>query len=352
MRLHHSTTPTALLALAICLCLVAPQHASAWIRRLRQPPAIIFSNQLYAEARALTAVGVARIVNARAASMEMDNAVKWVNTYFERRQLNKKYRAAEHPSYLKRQKEQQKKRREIIAYDLSDSLGADLSGELNWMLREILANSSYLEFMSDGPNSVISSEHDWPLRPTERHEIQLTEGKLAGGKTLKFRADTAEVLETRWPMVLRGDRYKAARKEFEDARDWAVAELNNDKEVTNRGAEKLMAAIDRLTSELNAAYPREGFKTLSPPDFLAYQAAKRCLQTLAGSTFRLIETNSAIAFDESYRFQGKTVAELLQHMMSRGLEFAPAEPGGEGVYRTLYQSVRGFYLALVPEPIR
>lgn len=339
------------LVLSVCLCLAATRDASAQIRRLRRPPAIIYSNLLYAEAQALTQFGVARIVNAKAASMEMDNAVKWVNTYFKRRQLNRKYRAAEHTSYLEHAEKRKETYHRIIDKNLVPP-NSDLSNELNLMLREILAHSSYADFMSDTPNSMISSEHNAELDKRERHEIQLTEGKLAGGRSMKFRADKAEVLETdRWPMALRDDRFNEARKKFEEARDWAVAELKNDEhQVSNRGADKLMAAVDGLTSKLSEVYPRERLRTISPRDFHDFDTAKHFIQSLVGSTLRLIETNSAVAFDESYRFQGKTVAELLQHMLTRGLEFAPAEPGGEGVYRKLYQSVRGFYKEIVPDP--
>ncbi|HVC98206.1 MAG TPA: hypothetical protein VND64_31335 [Pirellulales bacterium] len=338
------------LALVLGLWLLAEQNASAQvIRRCPQSTAAMLSNQIYADARMLINLGVARKLHAEAASMEMDNAVKWVNTYFERRRLNSEARAAENPSYLDKSEKRQQTYRRIHEKSLLP-LNSDLSDDLNWMLREILANTSFAEFMSDTPNSMISSEHNAELTTAERHQIWLTEGKLAGEKAIKIRADTAEVLEANWPPVLRDKKFQAARKAFENAREWAIAELKNDKELTEKGAERLMAAVDRLTAELTAEYPRERFKTISPRDWLDYDRAKRRLQELAGSIYRLIETNSAVAFDDSYRFQGKSVAELLQHMMSRGLEFAPADPGGEAAYKKLYNSVRGFYLQLVPDP--
>ncbi|OYV89220.1 MAG: hypothetical protein B7Z73_07040, partial [Planctomycetia bacterium 21-64-5] len=137
-------------------------------------------------------------MNAKAASMEMDNAVKWVNTYFKRKQLNQKWRATLRPPYIDREEKRQEMYRRLIDKNLAASSG-DLTDELNWMLRELLANTSYEEFMSDTPNSMISSEHNARLSDSDRHQIQMTEGKLAGGKAIKIRADTAEVLETRWP---------------------------------------------------------------------------------------------------------------------------------------------------------
>ena len=62
----------------------------------------------------------------------------------------------------------------------------------------------------------------------------------------------------------------------------------------------------------------------------------------------MIETQSEVAFDASYRFQGDSVAQLLQHMMNKGLEFAPPEPGDEAVYRRVFSAVRALYLKTVP----
>lgn len=108
-------------------------------------------------------------------------------------------------------------------------------------------------------------------------------------------------------------------------------------------------AVDRLSDELKVAYPAERRKKSSAREVMAYVAGEQFLRSLAMSTFRLIETDSALAFDKSYRFQGESVAELLRHLMSKGLELAPCEKGGEPVYRRLYTSVRGYYMQLVPK---
>ena len=50
------------------------------------------------------------------------------------------------------------------------------------------------------------------------------------------------------------------------------------------------------------------------------------------------------------RFQGDTVIRLLEHMYKNGFEFASPEPGGEGVYKNLFQSLRSLYVSIGPEP--
>ena len=294
------------------------------------------------------ASGIARKLHAEAASLEMDNAVKWVNTYFERRRLNREYRAEEHPGFLERQDKRRAQYRRIIEHDLQGSLGADLSDELNWMLREILATASFSAFMSDHPKSLLTSPDNLPLSIDERRRIRVTEGGGAGKKGLVFGLDPDQVLEPHWPLALREKRLQPARQAFEEARDWALADLKMEHQIRDDNQARLMKAVDRLSDELNAAWPRQRRQT--PHDFFTYLSAKRYLQTLAVSTYRLVETDNPAAFDDSYRFRGKTVGDLLQHMMSKGLEFAPAEAGGEPVYQKLFGSVRAFYLRLVPKP--
>ena len=345
------------LALALGAWLIAPRDAPAQvIARCPRSSVSLLTDAIFydaavllnAQGNFLVSAAVARNLNAEAASKEMDNSVKWVSTYFERRRLNREARAAENPGYLDRQEKQQETYRRRIDKNLAS--GTDLSDELNFMLRGLLANASPSIFMSDQAGSLISSEDNVPLSADDRHQVRVTEGKLAGGKALVFRVDTAEILETRWPPVLREERFDAARTAFENARDWAIDDLKTEKEVRLTNEKRLKAAVDRLSSELIAAYPRERCKTFSPQEGLAFIDAQRFLRSLAMSTFRLIETNSSLAFDRTFRFQGKSVGELLQHMVGKGLEFAPPEPGGEPTYRTLYYSVRAFYERLVPEP--
>ncbi|HVC94125.1 MAG TPA: hypothetical protein VND64_10570, partial [Pirellulales bacterium] len=268
-----------------------------------------FSNQIFAQAAVLRADGdflvsmaVARNLNAEAASKEMDNAIKWVNTFFERRRLNREWRDAEHIDYLERKEKGRKQQRRIIEGNL-DALGADLSDELNFMVGELAAYTSYSIFLS---REVLGSPDDAPLSDEEKARIFVNEGKRAGGKSRRFAVDMAEELATRlWPPALRGESFAEARSEFEKARDAIKRTMNPDNEA------RLMKAVDQLSDELNTAFPRERRKRLSPDDFFAYLAAKRYVQSLALSTFRLIETQRPLAADESFCFNGKTVGELL-----------------------------------------
>lgn len=337
----------------VCLAGASASQAQG-IRRLARSPLALRSNQIFNDAAYLNAQGdflvsaaVARNLNADAASKEMDNLLKSDQIYFERRKLNREAREAEHPGYLERLEISKKQYRRVIDQDLAAQRG-DLSEMLNWMLRDLQANTSPSIFMSDHPGSLINSEDNVDLSGDERSQIFVREGNTTGKQAFKYRVDTAE-LDARWPTLLREERFDAVRKAFVNARDTAAGDLLDDKEVALASQKQLRAALASLRAELDA-YRRELPKPLSPRDGLPYVNAKDHVVSLERSIKRMVEMRSAAAFDGSFRFQGKSVGELLQHMMIRGLEFAKAEPGGEAAYRTVYGSLRAFYLRLVPNP--
>lgn len=354
-RSPRTTRCWLLLALTLCAWLLAPPDASAQFVRCPRSSVSLLTETIFAEAALVNAqanflksYAEARMLHAEATSKEMDNSVKWVSTYFERRQLNRDARAAENPGYIERLEKRQERYRRMVDKNLP-AMGTDLSDDINKMLREILANASYSIFLSDASGKVISSEHNVPLSDKDRRSILVTEGKVAGKTSVPIRIDDSESPQMRWPPFLRQKRFEAARKALEDARESAVGDVKVEKEVTAKNEERLKKAVDGLRDELAAAY-RECPKAMPYEDWLACKKARSFLESLAVQTFLLVETQDTAAFDGSYNFHGKTVAELLQHMIGKGLEFAPAPTGGESTYRTLYACVRGFYLELVPEP--
>src|SRR6185437_13981257 len=104
---------------------------------------LIFAQADYLRAHGyvLMSAAVARNLNAESASKEMDNSLKWLSTYFERRRLNREAREAENPGYLESLELRKKQYRRIIDNDLA-AMEGDWSVKLNWMLRELLASTS------------------------------------------------------------------------------------------------------------------------------------------------------------------------------------------------------------------
>ena len=354
-RSNHDLRTVAVLALVWSVCLALGAN-SASAQLLVVEGGTPFSYQVFAQAAFIQASGQflesaarARLTNSQAAEQEMKNSVTWVNTYFERRKLNREWRAAENPSWLEKEEKRQAQQRRLIESNSQTVMTGDVTGELNWMLRELMTRASSTLFMPGHPNSVLSGDLNHALEKYDAKHIRLTENcGGAGGKRLVFRADSAEVLETSWPLVWRDEAFAQGRAQFEQARDLAISELKSTQSLSHPSEVRLMKAVDNLSAELQQAFPQSR-RTESPARFLEYTSAKRYLQTLADATFRLIDTRSDVAFDPTYKFSGASVGELIQHMMNRGLEFAPPEVGDESTYRKLYPMFRQIYLKEVPK---
>jgi hypothetical protein len=316
---------------------------------------IIFAQASYIAATGdfLESAAIARRHNAIAAEHEMHNAVLWVQTYFERRELNRAYRLKENPSYL--QKEVAREGIQSFKIEKLPQLvvAGDVTYELNWMMRKLAAATMAYQLMP-GPQSIADSTVDQRLEPGDVHHIRLTDGAKVGvsmaaraggpiiGQTLIFRADDADPTATHWPRALRAREFDEPRGEFEEAQKAAATEIGNSGNLNRDKEERLMAAIDKLSAVFNSVYPPKERRT-STDAFLVYQGGKRYLQSLAGGVLRLLETNDTRVFDGSYKFTGDSVVDLVHHLSRYGLEFAPPEPGDEGTYKKLFFAIRGIY---------
>jgi hypothetical protein len=295
----------------------------------------------------MESASIARRHNAIAAEQEMKNALTWVHTYFEARALNKAYRAKENPSYMDRLKHEQEVMKEKITKLFQETMKGNVTRELNWLLRELSGPTMAYQYLP-GEQALTESKLDTPLEPRDVSHIRLTDGGHSGGHSLSFSADNARVLETRWPRAMRGPELAEARTRFETTRDEVLKQIQTDGKVNSESEGKLTRAVDDLTSAFNDTYPPEQ-RLKSGADYSNYAVGKRFLQALADGVVRALETNDRWIFDGSYKFQGKSLVELLQHMSRNGLEFAPPEPGDEGTYNRLFLGLRNVYLNLIPD---
>ncbi|HVC94287.1 MAG TPA: hypothetical protein VND64_11385 [Pirellulales bacterium] len=314
---------------------------------------VIFAQASYIAATGdfLESVAIARRDHAAAAEREIHNARLWVSTYFEIKEMNRAYRLKMNPPILEKLETRQKQIDRRIRDNTDLVLRGDPTDELNKMLRELAGVTTAYQLL-DGAQSLADSAIDQKLAPGDAHHVRLTDGGRQGGKTLIFRADAADVQETHWPRALRRHEFDEAREGFERERDSVVRHLGQKGDLSPEAEERLMAATDRLCDAFNVAFPRKG-KGLSPHDFYnVYLPGKQFLVSLAGQVDRLIESNDARVFDGSYRFEGDSVVDLVNHLARYGLQFAPPEPGGEGTYRKLFFAVRNVYMNVVPEGSR
>ncbi len=291
----------------------------------------------------LESASIARRNNALAAEQEMRNTLQWVSTYFERRELNRAYRLKNNPGYLANEEKRQQTLDRRISKLFQEVLRGDVTRENNWLLHELAGMTlpyQYLPGDRAKPDSTIDSQ----LSKTDLHKILLTDGGREGGRMLTFPADTARVLETPWPRPLRAPEFERQRKGFEAARDKMLTDRANGRR--NWESEKrVMEACDALSRKFESANPRQ-LRTESYESFATYRSGQRYLKSLAAEVMRAITTQDEWIFQGVYRFEGDSVVDLIQHMCRNGLEFAPPQPGSEGAYRSLFESLRKIYLHL------
>src|SRR5439155_515949 len=114
--------------------------------------------------------------------------------------------------------------------------------------------------------------------------------------------------------------------------------------VQNNAVKELLTAFDELDRKFTARYPRQTrVKTVEL--FQHYQMAQRFLQSLSGEILRL-QTAGTLATTENLRFVGDNLVALLTHMSRNGLDFAPAKPGDEATYHTVFRMMRDLYITV------
>ena len=316
------------------------------------------STVIHAQASYLASAGyfleqaaIARRHRALAAKQEMENALQWVDTYFEMRERNRAWRARENPNHLVREKMHQEALRDQIENYLQNSLENDLTGKLNWLLSELSGPSLAYQYQR-GDKTLAGSNLDKELGPRDIGHLRLTDGGHVGGHKLIFRPDDAKVLQTDWPRALRGPEFKSVRDHFERTRDAALEKLRKG-QLSWEEEQALIEAIDRVTARFNEVYTREyrlQMQLVRPGTYSSeYKVGQRFLQSLAAGVFRALSTNDRSVFDESYKFTGDSVVDLVLYMYQNGLEFAPPESGDEAVYKNVYRTMRELYTSLAPE---
>ena len=334
------------IGLALCVATAIPQRVSA-----RTP----ISDAIRAEADYVAAQGYyaestarAREIHAEAAAIEIDNWVKHVKAYYERKAIWKEEWQKEHPSMYEREKKIQELWDRRIREQYQDLLKADVTEQLNWLLGETSAPALAAKYLPADQNlpAEQTAELNMPLTERDIDQIWLTDGGR-GGRFI-FRLAEPKMLETPWPWALRAPEFKEARDEFEAASQAVVRETKDSKDpLSYEGGSRLLNATNQLLVALKEAYPDD--RRREPAVFLEYKDSERYLQTLVLRVMRVIKTDDRSLFKDDLRFHGKTLSELIQYMSQNGLLFAKSPNGGEGVYARLFCGLRNVYVILGPD---
>ncbi len=337
------------------LAVVRGQESSSPARQhVVLPPAFAstpLSLQIQAQAQYLAARGdllqsaaVARNVNADAVAKEIQNSIDYVGAYLRRRDVNREWRAKENPDYLAAEGKRQVVRKQRLESQLQDVLKGDVTEELNWLLAELSGPILAYQYLQGRP-ALVDTELNPKLPADAVSMLWFSDGGLGPG-SLVFAASDPKVLQTPWPLALRDPCFAMPRSRFESSRDKLVQSLRDRQDAAGREKEVVRCVEDLLTV-LQKAYPDE--RRDDPSEFLAYHSAQRFLRSLAAQVHRALEAADPSILDGSLRFQGERLLDLVQHMDRNGLIFAPSQPGGERVYRSLLGDLRNVWLTLATD---
>jgi hypothetical protein len=142
-----------------------------------------------------------------------------------------------------------------------------------------------------------------------------------------------------WPHAIEGsDIFDAGRKRMDRAMSQAIQQSMAGKQVDAELLTELRSALDSLR-ETKSAHVHE----LTPTQFVQ---ARRFMNELH-ETIRTLQTPSAANFATGkWAARGDTVSELVLNLTRDGLRFAPAAPGNEFAYNSLYHSMLKYERAL------
>jgi hypothetical protein len=339
--------------LASLAVLATASHATAQV--VTYPRSIVDSiaAKIEADADFLRAMGEASVdfaearrIRAEAYEKELDNVLKYAQTYWARRDLYEaeKLERYIHPLERRRIRDSNTWKRLKDHPDLN--VGAIPNGNaLNFLLDRLSGSVlAYHYSLSDLDNRLLEQ-----LKVSDEtlHQLRL-EQQLPNGRRLVFRADEGVALDVNWwPFALRDEELAPLREDFLDARE-ATAEEARGGTPSSGTLKELMRALDELDAAFRSTYTQQR-RIDSVSTFDHYRTAERFLKTLAGEIHLIQESGDASAFDGSLKFEGDNVFDLLTHMSRHGLHFAPAQPGDETAYHELFRMMRDLYVTVADD---
>lgn len=312
---------------------------------VRLPPAFAgtpLSFKIHAEAAYMAgrgsmieSVAIARTIHADAYAKELENSIAYVETYFRRQEINREERAKKNPRYLEKEKIRRDTIERQLKHQFESVLKGDVTNMMNWVLVELSAPTQSLGYLTSEA-ALTESESGGKLSEADLALIQFSDGRVT------FSATDPKILETHWPFALRAESFIPLQKNFMSAREEVFAEIVSKGQASPESGARLIGSVNDLMVGLEKAYPREERRKSAV--FSEYHPAKRYLASLAREVSQTIHHGDRSLFDETLRFEGGSLVELIWHMDRRGLVFASPPDGGGRVYRSLLTSMRNLFV--------
>ena len=192
-------------------------------------------------------------------------------------------------------------------------------------LNDILNNLTSNPVRSKGPNIPIDDEVLQRINVTSPTQTTTSVGLLKDDGNLQ------------WPQALLGHDFDAARNHLSQTFSDVVKGLKSNILVKSGDIKDLKTDLDQLRRLVEKS-------ELSPTDYIA---AKEYLDQVDGAVRALQDPNVGNYFN--YRFSAKNVAEVVDNMSSKGLEFAPAAPGDAWAYKVLHEALAAYDYGVQPQ---
>jgi hypothetical protein len=150
-----------------------------------------------------------------------------------------------------------------------------------------------------------------------------------------------------WPQGLRDLKPKDASAELRSNLDAkAVEAVNQATTPPNRVNSGVIRDLQANVAKLHRLLA----KNVNELPANEYIEAKRFLNNFDDAIRALQDPNVGNYFNNTYVAKGKTVQDLVDYMVEKGLTFAPATSGDEAAYRALHSALAAYDIAIHPDP--
>jgi hypothetical protein len=173
------------------------------------------------------------------------------------------------------------------------------------------------------------------LSDVSLENVNLTDQSGQGNASL-LKAEKDGKLALHWPAAFENPTFAKTAERLTQSLSEAVAAIKKKEKPAETTLKDVRNDYKTLSDKVAETASTD---ELSPSQYIE---AKRYLRQLDQAIKALSSGPKASKYFDDWRAKGKTVAELVDHMMTNGLEFAPAASGDEAAYSALYQALRAY----------
>ena len=281
----------------------------------------------------------ARRIREETVSLAIDNRIKRVQAYYTIREIHQSEKLKQLGFYLRRKDRLDELRADVLLnHPELNRLSAINGSSLNWIMYRLSGSVLANKFLRSESDLSLDNLPELQLSDELIGALRLRQ-KLADGKRIVFRANSAKPEATRWPFALMSSGLNTERKHFERVRK----EILKKDELSIAEVQRLDRAMMKLRNRFDEVFTRSVRTRHGMKSWQEWKSANLYLKNLAGEIGRLKDTRETRLFRGNAKFEGHNLIPLLKHMARYGLEFHPAEKRDEWAYYAVHKMLRDIY---------